>query len=181
VKGAIEEALGRTGLCVSFAPLDPPGAFRPGQAASIVHEGRGVGRIGVLSGEAASRLGIRGETILAEINLGAIFAAPEDRTILRPLPRYPSAVRDLALVVKRGTRWVDIERTIREAGGGVIAKVAVFDRYEGAALEKDRFSLAVSIQYQHAERTLATDEISAAEASVLSALRERHGIILRQT
>lgn len=181
VKGAIEEALSRTGLRVSFAPLDPPGAFRPGQAASIVHGGRGVGRIGVLSGEAASKLGIRSDTILAEINLGELFAAPEERTLVGPLPRYPSAVRDLALVVARGTRWADIERTIRETGGGIVAKVSVFDRYEGASLEKDRLSLAVSIQYQHTERTLAAEEISAAEANVLSALRERHGITLRQT
>ncbi len=180
VKGALEEALLRLRIDATFAPMDSETPFRPGAAARILSGGRPVGRLGILSAEGAARLGIKSETALAEINLSALFSAPEAPTTFRTLPRFPAAARDLALVVARGTAWADIQSAIRVAGGGLIDRVALFDRYEGGSLPAGHVSLAVSIVYQHPERTLAAEEVQAAEAKVLAALRDRFGIALRQ-
>jgi phenylalanyl-tRNA synthetase beta chain len=180
VKGALDEALGRAGIRAAFEALPPPHPFRPGAAARIVVDGRAAGRAGILSAEAAGRLGIKAEAAVAEVDLTIAFAAPEERTTFRPLPRYPSAARDLALVVRPGVTWSEIEDAIREAGGALVARAAVFDRYTGPALPRGHVSLAVSVTYQHPERTLSAEEIQSAEARILAALGERFGITLRR-
>jgi phenylalanyl-tRNA synthetase beta chain len=179
LKGAIEEALARLSLPATIEPLHGASPFRPGTAARILAGGRGAGRMGILSQAAAERLGIKAPVALAEIDLTRLFAAEETPMTFRPLPRFPSASRDLALVVRRGTAWRDLERAILDAGGDLVARVTVFDRYEGTSLPEGHVSLAVSIVYQHPDRTLGAAEVQAAESKVLASLGSRFGVTLR--
>ncbi len=117
---------------------------------------------------------------LAEIDLGVLFAAPEKAMTFRALPRFPSASRDLALVVRRGTPWRDLERAILDAGGDLIARAIVFDRYEGKNLPGGHISLAVNVVYQHPDRTLEASEVQAVESKILAALGSRFGVTLRR-
>ena len=181
VKGAIEEALSRFRVEASFTALKGSHPFRPGACACIVHGARRVGRIGVLSADAATKLGIKTEVALAEIDLSDLLASPEEAATLRPVPRFPAVTRDLALVVRRGVLWADLERAIRESGGDLVARATVFDRYSGGALPPEHVSLAVSVVYQAGDRTLATEEVASVEAKILAALRDRFSITLRQS
>lgn len=180
LKGALMEALSVLRIPAEFRRLEGEHPFEPGTAGEVLSLGRPVGRLGLLSPEMAGRLGIKTEVFLAEINLTRLFEAPPDPPILRPLPRYPASSRDLALVVRRGITWADIESAIREAGGDLVSSVALFDRYTGGPLPRDHVSLAVNIIYQRGDRTLAAEEIQAAEANLLKRLNERFGITLRQ-
>ncbi len=180
LKGALVEALAVLRIPVEFRQLEEDHPFEPGTAGEILFLGRPVGRLGMLSPEIAGRLGIKTETFLAEMHLTRLFEAPPDPPVLEPLPRYPASSRDLALVVRRGIAWADIESAIREAGGELVSSVALFDRYTGDPLPRDHVSLAVNIIYQRGDRTLAAEEIHAVEASLLKSLKERFGITLRQ-
>jgi len=180
VKGAIEEALQRLSLRATFELPAAPNPFRPGSAARMISDGVVVGRVGLLGEEVAARFGIKAQVALAEINLSLLFAAPATPLAFRPIPRFPASSRDLALVVGRETAWRDIESAISEAGGDLVARVALFDRYEGKSLPEGHISVAVNIVYQHPDRTLALEEVQAAEAKVLAALHDRFGVTLRR-
>ncbi|MBI3448306.1 MAG: phenylalanine--tRNA ligase subunit beta [Acidobacteria bacterium] len=180
VKGALEEAFARLGLDVEFEPPANPGPFRPGACASVTSRGVVAGRVGVLSAETAARLGLKVPVTLAEIDLSTLLAAPGTPLGVHPLPRFPAVSRDLALVVRRDVLWRDVRRAITAAGGDLVTRVTVFDRYEGKSIPAGHVSLAVNVLYQHADRTLAADEVQSAESNVLAALARQFGISLRQ-
>jgi len=180
IKGALEEAAAACRLRIDFAALNGTGPFAPGSGGRILHGGRSIGRIGTLDAAAAATLGIKSDLVLAEVNLGMLFAEPLPARSLRAINRFPSASRDLALVVRDGTTWAEIDETIREAGGETVTDVSVFDRYTGSSLPAGHASLAVSVVFQHARRTLAAEEVADAEGRILARLKERFGITLRK-
>jgi phenylalanyl-tRNA synthetase beta chain len=180
LKGALEEGLARVRIEASFGPLEEAGPFRPGTGLRLESGGRTLGRLGEISPSVAAKLGLKDSILFAEVNLTDLFSVEEDPPRFIPLPRYPVSTRDLALVVPHGVHWADVESAIRAAGGDLVSQVTLFDRYTGSSLEKGHVSLAVSIVYKHAERTLAAEEVEAAESKVLGALKDRFRITLRR-
>ena len=68
----------------------------------------------------------------------------------------------------------------RAAGGELLADVAVFDVYrDSAALGAGRRSLALRLRFQALDRTLSDDEVAPLRQSVVRALEERFGAVLR--
>ena len=179
IKGTLEEVASRLRTEIQFSALNGAGPFSPGSGARILCAGEDAGRIGTLSKDAAEKIGIKAEVYLAEINLRMLFDGETPPLLLAPINRFPSASRDLALVVKQGTTWADIARTIRAAGGEIVSDVSVFDRYTGSSLPRDHASLAVNVIFQSTERTLQAVQVQEAEKKILAALRTKHGIILR--
>lgn len=178
--GALREASARLRVPIRFATLQGESPFQAGTGGRILLGDRQVGRIGRLDRKLAARLGIKAETWLGELSLDPLLGAEVETPSLTPLARYPSSSRDLALVVRSGTIWAEIEATIRKAGGDLIADVSVFDRYTGSELPEGHFSLAVNVLYQHPERTLAAEEVQSAEERILAGLESEFGITLRK-
>jgi phenylalanyl-tRNA synthetase beta chain len=94
-------------------------------------------------------------------------------------PRYPAITRDIALLVDRSVRTLDLERTIRKAAKNLLAGVKLFDLYEGDRIEAGRKSLAYSLVYRAEERTLKEEEVAGVHAEVLAALEKEHRAVLR--
>ncbi len=179
LKGAVEEAAGRLGISLSFTPLTSP-VFLQGTGIEVRSEGRPMGRMGEVSAAAAGSFGLKARVHFAELSLSDLLALQGSPPRFTPLPRFPSASRDLALVVPHGVLWRDIEEEIRTSGGRIVSKVQLFDRYTGGSIGEGRLSLAVSIVFQDPERTLSAEDVQSAEQAVLAALRARLGITLRQ-
>ena len=81
---------------------------------------------------------------------------------------FPAALRDLALIVDAGTPAADVRGTLERAGrhavGGAFAleSVGVFDVYHGQGLPEGTKSLAFSLVFRAADRTLTDQEVNAA-------------------
>ncbi|PYS94844.1 MAG: hypothetical protein DMF50_11295 [Acidobacteria bacterium] len=88
------------------------------------------------------RCGLERAVFGAEIDLGALMAAPRAERRFRPLPRFPAVRRDLALVIGREVRFEAIERVVRSVDSLPIADVQVFDRYAGAGIPAGQVGLA---------------------------------------
>lgn len=91
---------------------------------------------------------------------------PHQRRRYAAFSAYPPALRDLALVVggeehagKVRTRLTEIARRAA-AGKFDVERIEVFDRYEGKGLPEGRRSLAFSLTFRSAERTLTDDEVN---------------------
>ncbi len=179
LKGAVEEAAERLGIPVSFTP-SASSVFSRGTGIEVIAEGRPVGRMGEVAATAAGKLGVKARVHFAEMSLTDLLSIEGAPPRFTPLPRFPSASRDLALVVPHGVLWRDIEDEIRASGGRIVSEVQLFDRYTGGSIGEGRLSLAVSIVFQDPDRTLSAEDVQAAEQAVLAALRARLGITLRQ-
>ena len=79
-----------------------------------------------------------------------------------------AALRDLALVVDLATPAADVRKALaksaRTAAGSAFAveSVEVFDVYQGKGLPDGKKSLAFSLSFRSAERTLTDDEVNVA-------------------
>ena len=98
---------------------------------------------------------------------------------IRPIPRYPVAQRDLAVVVASHVPEGDVAAAIRKSGGTLLREARLFDVYTGTGIPEGKKSLAYTLTYQSPERTLTDQEVEAAQQVIVAALRERFGAEVR--
>lgn len=99
--------------------------------------------------------------------------------IYKHLPKFPATSRDLAFVVDKEQPVLAIEKAIQGAiKGGILEKIDLFDVYEGAQVGEGKKSIAFSLRFRAADRTLTDEECNAAIAKAVAAA-EKLGALLR--
>jgi len=180
LKGAFEaafEAMEVVGL--SFEP----GAarhLREGQAARVLLAGEAVGTLGRLSEDLSAAYKFRQPVFVGEVSLSALLAAPSRAVRYRPLPRFPSVVRDVSLVADRRVTFAEMRDAVLGLGAEECRGVALVDVYEGAGLPEGKRSVTLRVEYRSDERTLRDEEVEAVHRRALAALEESFGAVLRQ-
>ncbi|MGB1238980.1 MAG: phenylalanine--tRNA ligase subunit beta [Pseudomonadales bacterium] len=169
-------ALGGCADAFTFEPAEHV-ALHPGQSAKIVRDGETVGHIGALHPNLAQEFGINGNLFLFEI---AQSAVQQGRlTEFAEMSKFPESKRDLALVVEQNTIFDSLRGCIEKSAGEFLQNVTLFDVYTGQGVEKGKKSLALTLTWQHPSRTLTEEEVNASVQSVVSALAEETGAVLR--
>lgn len=178
VKADLESlaSLGVGAGALSFVASDRPW-LHPGRSAEIRRAGQGIGWLGHLHPALVEALGIAAEVCVFEVDLDALTGRSLARA--RPLSRFPSIRRDLALVVPEATPWAALEASIRSALGARLAGIRVFDLYHGPGLRPGTKSVAIGLILQDVSRTLEDRDADQSVAEALSALARDHGAQLR--
>jgi phenylalanyl-tRNA synthetase beta chain len=70
--------------------------------------------------------------------------------------------------------------TARETAGGLLESIRVFDVYTGEKLGAGKKSVALSLVYRHAERTLTDEEVTELHGAVVTAIEQTFGAELRK-
>ena len=174
------------GTPVKIEAADDLPWFIRGRAARIVvaasGEGGTVGSVGELRADVAAARGLaHGAVVVAgEIAVDALAAfAATGRTTVSPVPRHPSIVRDLAIVVSERLPAADVRATIRRHAPATLAAVREFDRYQGSHVPAGHVSLAIHLTFRDADRTLTDAEVQQAVDAIVAALGREHGATLR--
>lgn len=177
LKGIIEGMMDRLGMLesLSFEQTTLDG-MHPGRTASIFLNGENVGMVGQVHPTEQKKRDLK-ETYVMEINLEKVLSMETDELLYVPVPRYPSMSRDIALVVSTETSAGTLEMIIQQAGGKLLKDVRLFDLYEGDNVEDGKKSLAFSLTYFDAERTLTDEEVVKAHEKVLNALTEANALL----
>ena len=98
----------------------------------------------------------------------------------RPISRFPSAVRDVAILVPKEIKVEEVLNKIENLGGFLIRDIELFDIYEGEELPEGKKNLAFHIIYQSQDRTLTSEEIDQLQKKVISALEKSSGWEVRK-
>ncbi|MEA5146114.1 MAG: phenylalanine--tRNA ligase subunit beta, partial [Candidatus Limiplasma sp.] len=98
---------------------------------------------------------------------------------LKPLPRFPSVARDLALVMEEGVAVGPLMAAMRRAGGNLLENIEMFDVYRGAQLGEGKKSVAFSLLFRAADRTLTEPEIQKAMEKVQRSCAAPFGAVIR--
>ena len=86
--------------------------------------------------------------------------------------RFPVATQDVALVVDAASRPPTSRRRCATGAGPLLESVRLFDVYTGEQVGEGRKSLAYSLRFRAADRTLTAEEAAAArDAAVEEAAR----------
>jgi phenylalanyl-tRNA synthetase beta chain len=98
---------------------------------------------------------------------------------LKPLPRFPSVARDLALVMDEGVAVGPLMAAMRRAGGSLLETIEMFDVYRGAQVGAGKKSVAFSLLLRAADRTLTEPEVQKAVEKVLRSCEAQYGAVIR--
>jgi phenylalanyl-tRNA synthetase beta chain len=139
-----------------------------------------VGVLGEVHPEVADRFDLPGRTYLMELDLERLYLGVTDWALYEATARFPEAQRDIAIVVPSEAPAHEVELAIWAGGGALVRGVRFFDVYTGEGIPASKKSLAYTITYQSAERTLTEAEIEAAHGAVIKALAQRFGAELRR-
>ncbi len=173
LKGIVEQLL--SGLKISdvtFQNVTTVPYLHPARSAEVLHSGRTLGVFGELHPKVAKAFDLKSHTVLvADLNLGAVFASMPKRVPYRGFSTFPAAKRDLAVVIAQELTTETVTREIRAAAGELLTQLELFDVYYGESLPAGTKSLAFAISYQAADRTLSDKEIQKLHEKVESRLK----------
>jgi len=179
-KGVVEALLSGLHLArVGFEPASHP-TFAPGRTARALVDGQEVGILGEVHPDVSAAFDLpAGPVCLAELDLEALLARVPLTYRVAAVPRFPPALQDIALVVEEGVSAADLTAAVRAAGGPLVADVRLFDVYRGPQLPPGQKSLAFSLVFQAADRTLTDAEVEAEKRRIVEAVAGRLGARLR--
>lgn len=163
---------GIAGIDLARQPVEPvTNAFygwQEGHSAAVGKIAHGwSARFGLLSVKLIQELGIEGK-----VHAGVFLILPEkvqaEKTRRRyaPFSLFPAALRDIALVVPAATSAGEVRSALakiaRAAAGTSFAleRAEVFDVHQGKGLPEGTKSLAFSLTFRAADRTLTDDEVN---------------------
>ena len=177
-KGVVELVLNRLGVSATYEPSDDP-SFHPGRCAVIKVADAVIGVVGEVHPVVMDRLGLESPQVAAfELYLGPILAAlPEGQQQFEPLPRYPSATRDLALVMPTDVDAGQVTRLILRHRG--VDRADLFDIYAGENIAEGTKSLAFHVYFQARDRTLTNEEVNRSLDGLLRILERELKVTLR--
>jgi phenylalanyl-tRNA synthetase beta chain len=163
LKGVVEALVSDLHLAgVGYRP-SAASYLHPGRAAELLLAGQPVGSFGELHPLTAEKYDLGKRAVLAaELDLEAILQAVPARYTYTPIPRFPAALRDLAVIVPEGVPAERVEAEIRAAGGDLLSGVRLFDLYRGESIPAGTRSLAYALSFQAPDKTLtdkAVDQV----------------------
>jgi phenylalanyl-tRNA synthetase beta chain len=184
LKGVVEGLVEDLHLpAVSYQRSQAP-ALHPGRAADLVVGGKSAGWFGelhpkVAEAKAFKQLGRR-TVLVGEFDLELLRAAlPPGRTLYRPIPAFPAALRDMAVIVDAGVPAERVADEIRKAKEPLLRGLRLFDVYQGESIPAGTRSLAYALTYQADDRTLTDKEIDKAHGKIQDRLRHVLGAQIR--
>jgi phenylalanyl-tRNA synthetase beta chain len=186
-KGVAEVLARALGGAVHARAVDVPWFVRGRAARLIAADGTTealMGFVGQIRPEivAARGLGESDAVVGGEIDLDALVAAGAGTARgVAPVPRFPSIVRDLSIVIDERLPAAAVRGTIRSSAPPTLVDVREFDRYQGRGVPPERVSLSMRLTFRAADRTLTDAEVQEAVDAIVAALAGEHGAVLRGT
>jgi phenylalanyl-tRNA synthetase beta chain len=175
-KGIAELVAEAFGTPVTVAQADDLPWLVRGERAEVLVGARRAGWIGRLTHAS----GVEPPVYAGELDLDALSRASAGSVReIRPLPRFPSAVRDLSILVDERLPAADVRGTIRSSAPPTLVAVGEFDRYQGKGVPAGQVSLSIRLTFRHADRTLTDADVQQAVESIVEALARAHHATLR--
>ena len=182
MKGTVETILFAAGLRenAEFRPSAARNYLHPGRQAEIFYRDTQIGYIGEVHPLVAKNYDFKEGTRIytAVLDVPAILPFTGFETLYKGIARFPSVTRDISMLVPKTVLAADIEKVLRQRGGKLLEKLQLFDIYEGSQVEEGFKSMAYSMGFRAADRTLTDDDVNAVMKKILNGLSSL-GIELR--
>ena len=85
----------------------------------------------------------------------------------------------MAFIFKKDVLSSEVIDVIRKAGGRLLTEVKLFDVYTGENVASDERSLAYSLTFSAADRTLSEEEVMKVFENIINKVEEKFGAKLR--
>ena len=180
LKGAVEAVLKQLRIeNVRFLADSENPSYHPGRCAKVFSGDRLLGVLGQVHPHVAGNYGVDAELYAAELRFDALYESKGAQPVYQPLPKFPAVTRDIAVVCDKAVTVGELEDAILKGAKGLLKDVALFDIYTGVGIVPGKKSVAFNLTLRSDDRSLTAEEADADVKSILTALEQECGAILR--
>ncbi|GHV29353.1 phenylalanine--tRNA ligase beta subunit [Clostridia bacterium] len=178
IKGIIENLLNCIGVHnYRFTKTDKLTYMHSGRTALVSVDDCELGFVGELHPKVAESYGLQKGALVANFDVRKMFENLTQKKY-KQIPKYPVALRDVALVCDEDLPVFEIEQIIRGAAKDSLESLKLFDVYSGDQIPQGKKSVAYSLRFQSDKKTLEDEMVNKLMVKILRALEEKN-IILR--
>ncbi len=131
---------------------------------------RSIGSVGRLAESIAGSYKFRQPVFVAEVDLTALLESESRSIQYRSLPRYPSVVRDVTLLVDRSVNFAELANAIDAQQIEDYVGTKLVGVYEGANISDDKRAITLRTEYRSDERTLRDEEVEERHRRLVDAI-----------
>ncbi len=154
--------------------------FHPGKCARFLVGDRQVGVFGELHPLVHEHYDFYANPVVAaDLNLDLLVSMIPERYNMLPVPAFPPVLEDLAIVVDETIPAERVAEVIRLGAGRIVTDITLFDVYRSEQIGKGKKSLAYSLTYQSAEKTLSDNDVAKIRQRIIYKLEQELDARLR--
>lgn len=175
LKGALAAAIAAMNLGPLRFENGSTKHLRSGQSAKLtLANGTQVGSMGRLAESVASAYKFRQPVYVAEVDLTELVASEEFEVHYHPLPRFPSVVRDVTLLLDRKIAVAELLNTIAEQNVAECLDALFVDTYAGENIPEGKRAVTLRVEYRSDDRTLRDEEVEERHRSLIDVLLRKY-------
>ena len=179
-KGSIETLLHELRISdVKYVACTDNASYHPGRCACVYAGDTLLGVFGQIHPLVAANYGVDTEIYAAELSFEAMYEKRGDIPVYQPLPKFPAATRDIAVVCDETVTVGALEESIRRGAKGLLKEVSLFDIYRGPGIADGKKSVAFNLVLRADDRSLTGEEADEDVQSILASLESECGAVLR--
>ncbi len=186
LKGMIDALLDRFGIRdVKYIAEREQQMFHSGRCARIQIAGKDgqykdLGIMGEIHPDVLERFSFGARACVAELDFDMICSNADTEVHYQKPPKYPSTLRDIAMVVDADLEVGSIIDEIKSNDSGILEDVKLFDIYRGLPIPPDKKSCAFSLTYRSDEKTLTDEEVDEQQKKIIKDLEDMFNAVLRE-
>jgi phenylalanyl-tRNA synthetase beta chain len=173
LKGFLEGLLTNLGIKEFRIRQEEHASYHPGKCAGVWVDDTQVGIFGEIHPLVRNHYEFGDTPVQAGVfDMEKLIQLSGNQSLLEPLPMYPPILEDLAVIIDETIPAETVVDVIRKAGGSVVKSIRLFDVFHGAQIGEGKKSLAYSIVYQSADRTLTDEDIRGTRNRIIKTLEQ---------
>ncbi len=180
LKGVLELLLKELSIAhYAFSETASP-IFQEGQSAALIINDTETGLIGQIKKEILLDFKIDDTSIAAlEINLDMLKKYASFRKAYCCAPRYPSASRDVSVIVDEALPYQKLSDAIMASCAPYLRESRFKDAYRSGAIGAGKKSITVSLEFRSPEKTLTDAEVNASLEGIIQKVSQELGADIR--
>jgi phenylalanyl-tRNA synthetase beta chain len=161
-----------SGVNPSYKKMEDSEIFDSKKTAKIFIDKEEVGVLGSPLSGIKNKMKIRGDYVIAEIDMDKVANLNKEIKKYQSIMKFPSSIRDLAVLVPKKTLYRDVSDKIKKEGGPLLREVLLFDFYEGKEVPEGMKSFAFRLIFQAKNKTLLSEEVNAIFEKIINNLEK---------
>lgn len=153
--------------------------YHSGRCANIEILGENIGILGEINPLIAENYDIKERIYALELDFDKLVEYSNFDVKHIPLPKYPKATRDIAIIVNDDVTHYDIKENIESLGIKILENIELFDIYRGENIGENKKSMAYSLSFRDKSDTLNEEQIKKAYDKIVNKLVNDLSAILR--
>ena len=175
IKGMVENILDYLGFKNRYTfTVDNTSDMHPGMSATILLDREPIG----IAGRVHPSLS-KDDIFVAELSLTKIMGKQIKAIKYKESSKYPEIKKDLAFVVNKSVPSGELVNQIKKSGGRLLTNIDVFDIYTGENVKEDEKSIAYTLTFSDATRTLLEDEVNTVFRKIIDEVENKCSARLR--